>query len=479
MEPLDLDDDPELVVIECYVTSARRAYRYADHYRARGAYVCLGGLHPTSLPDEAAAHADSVFCGPGEDIWPAFLRGLPGRPAAPAVPLDGAHARRRSAAAPRPDPPRALPRAQLDGGQPRLPACVRLLLQGVVLPRRSVLLPAGGRRGPGRDRAPARPPPVLPRRQPLRQPAVRRGAVRRPARHGPRVAGGGHRAGGAAARPAGEGRGLRAAQPVRRLREPESRPICAAQHKLQNLGGGYDDVVRRLHELGVMVNAASCSAWTRTTTMCSSAPSEWAVSRGIETATFHILTPYPGTPPGAAPGGRGPHHQLATGIATTRGTPCSRPRHMTARQLEDGYRRRLPRLLQLAQHRARRLDGAGRPREGQAPGLHRGLEEARAAVGRGHPQRSGTPLPAAAGGHPGALRQRRRRHAARGLACAWSAGADARRRAARMLRAAPRERGAALTASLCQARAFRRRAARPAAPQRPACGARRASPGWR
>ena len=65
---------PDLVVIEAYVTSANRAYRYADHYRRKGAYVCLGGLHPTSLPEEAARHADSVFCGPGEDTWPAFLK---------------------------------------------------------------------------------------------------------------------------------------------------------------------------------------------------------------------------------------------------------------------------------------------------------------------------------------------------------------------------------------------------------------------
>ena len=50
VEKLRLDDEPDLVVIEAYITSARRAYRYADHYRARGAYVCLGGLHPTSLP---------------------------------------------------------------------------------------------------------------------------------------------------------------------------------------------------------------------------------------------------------------------------------------------------------------------------------------------------------------------------------------------------------------------------------------------
>ena len=61
VEKLRLDDEPDLVVIEAYITSAGRAYRYADHYRARGAYVCLGGLHPTSLPEEAARHADSVI----------------------------------------------------------------------------------------------------------------------------------------------------------------------------------------------------------------------------------------------------------------------------------------------------------------------------------------------------------------------------------------------------------------------------------
>ena len=50
VEALDLDVDADLVVIEAYVTSARRAYEIADHYRARGAHVCLGGLHPTALP---------------------------------------------------------------------------------------------------------------------------------------------------------------------------------------------------------------------------------------------------------------------------------------------------------------------------------------------------------------------------------------------------------------------------------------------
>src|SRR5438876_12359080 len=73
VERLRLDDEPDLVVIQVYITSARRAYALADHYRRRGAHVALGGLHATSLPEEAARHADTIFLGPGEDTWPNFL----------------------------------------------------------------------------------------------------------------------------------------------------------------------------------------------------------------------------------------------------------------------------------------------------------------------------------------------------------------------------------------------------------------------
>ncbi|RSK30128.1 B12-binding domain-containing radical SAM protein [Hymenobacter metallilatus] len=74
VEPLHLDDTPNLVVIQVYITNAFRAYALARHYRARGCYVCLGGLHVTSLPEEAAEFADSIFLGPGEDTFPEFLR---------------------------------------------------------------------------------------------------------------------------------------------------------------------------------------------------------------------------------------------------------------------------------------------------------------------------------------------------------------------------------------------------------------------
>lgn len=73
VEPLFLADEPELVVIQVYITNAYRAYRIADHYRSRGAFACLGGLHVTSLPAEAAVHADAIFLGPGEQTFPKFL----------------------------------------------------------------------------------------------------------------------------------------------------------------------------------------------------------------------------------------------------------------------------------------------------------------------------------------------------------------------------------------------------------------------
>ena len=74
VEELKTDDSPDLVVIQVYITNAFRAYRLADHYRAKGAWVCLGGLHVTSLPEESMQHADTIFIGPGEDTFPQFLR---------------------------------------------------------------------------------------------------------------------------------------------------------------------------------------------------------------------------------------------------------------------------------------------------------------------------------------------------------------------------------------------------------------------
>lgn len=74
VEILNLNDNPDLVIIQVYITNAYRAYKIADHYKKQGAYVLLGGLHVTSLPEEAAPHADTIFLGPGEETFPQFLK---------------------------------------------------------------------------------------------------------------------------------------------------------------------------------------------------------------------------------------------------------------------------------------------------------------------------------------------------------------------------------------------------------------------
>jgi radical SAM superfamily enzyme YgiQ (UPF0313 family) len=64
---------PEVVGITVHLTFARRAYALADWYRARGARVILGGLHVLSCPDEARPHADALAIGDGVQLWPVIL----------------------------------------------------------------------------------------------------------------------------------------------------------------------------------------------------------------------------------------------------------------------------------------------------------------------------------------------------------------------------------------------------------------------
>ena len=64
VQRLMVDDAPDVVAIQVYITNAYRAYEIADHYRTKGVFVILGGVHVTSLPEEAEQHADAVFLGP-------------------------------------------------------------------------------------------------------------------------------------------------------------------------------------------------------------------------------------------------------------------------------------------------------------------------------------------------------------------------------------------------------------------------------
>lgn len=67
---------PEVVGITVHLTFARRAYQLADWFRAQGTWVVLGGLHVLSCPDEAQPHADALAIGEGVQLWPNILRDL-------------------------------------------------------------------------------------------------------------------------------------------------------------------------------------------------------------------------------------------------------------------------------------------------------------------------------------------------------------------------------------------------------------------
>lgn len=336
VEPLALDDDtPDLAVIQVYITSAARAYRLADAYRARGVYVVLGGLHVTSLPEEAAAHADTIVIGPGEDTWPRFLEDFAARrPArvyrstvrtlAGVPPIRRDLIKRRLYLVPNSIVvSRGCPHvcdfcykdAFFAGGKSfytqavdaalaeidRLPGRHLYFLDDHLFgDRRFASALFEGMRGMGK----------------LWQAAGTVNAVLAPRLLEQAVAAG-----------------------LRSLFvgfETLSQDNLAEQHKVQNLRRDYAAAVRRLHDSGVMINGSFVFGMDGDDTSVFARTVDWAIGQGIETATFHVLTPYPGT---------ALHQRMAQqGRLTTSDWDLYDTRHavftparMTAGELERGY----------------------------------------------------------------------------------------------------------------------------------------------
>ena len=335
VEPLNLDDEPDLVVIQVYITNAYRAYRIADHYRRKGAHVALGGLHVTSLPDEAARHADSVFIGPGEDTFPRFLRDF-----------EAGTPRARYVSTVR----------TLDD----LPPIRRDLIQ-----RRRYLVPNSivvsrgcphhctfcykdaffeGGRGYYTQKVDA----------------ALAEIARLPGRHlyflddhllgNPKFA----RALFTGMR--GMNRVFQAAATVDSILRDDTIELAAeaglrslfvgfetlssaglsGAAKKQNLGRDYQQVTKRLDELGIMINGSFVFGLDGEDPDVFKRTVDWAVASGITTATFHILTPYPGTALYASMQAQG---RLTTGnwdLYDTRHV-VYRPRGITAAALKRGY----------------------------------------------------------------------------------------------------------------------------------------------
>jgi radical SAM superfamily enzyme YgiQ (UPF0313 family) len=74
LQPINYDDDADLIGITALTRFAPHAYRIADRFRKRGATVVMGGMHPSALPKEAIQHCDSVVIGEAEGIWSQLVK---------------------------------------------------------------------------------------------------------------------------------------------------------------------------------------------------------------------------------------------------------------------------------------------------------------------------------------------------------------------------------------------------------------------
>jgi radical SAM superfamily enzyme YgiQ (UPF0313 family) len=291
---LNLDDEPDLVVIQTYITNAFRAYALADHYRAKGAYVCLGGLHVTSLPDEAAEHADSIFIGPGEDIWPAFLQDF--RHGCPKQRYISTHRNLIG-----------LPKVRRDLIQRHLYLVPNSIVVSRGCPHHCDFCYKDAFFKNGKS---------------FYTQLVDEALIeidRLPGRHlyflDDHLFGSARFAAALFEGMRGMGRLWQAAGTVQSVLQTDLIKSAAAsglrslfvgfetlnqenlvsQNKHQNLGRDYTAAIRRLHDLGVMVNASFVFGMDDDDESVFERTVEWAIQQGIETATFHILTPYPGT----------------------------------------------------------------------------------------------------------------------------------------------------------------------------------------
>jgi radical SAM superfamily enzyme YgiQ (UPF0313 family) len=386
LDTLDWDDAPDLVVMTVYITSAKRAYRIADHYRARGVHVCLGGLHPSSRPDEAAAHADTVFIGPGEESWPRFLADFRhGRPAARYV------SETRSLV--------GVPPLRRDLIDRRRYLCPNSLVVSRGCPHHCDFCYKDAFYEGGRSFY------TLAVDEALAE------IERLPGRHlyflDDHLLGNRRFAEGLFAGMEGMGRVFQGASTVQAILQTDliERAARAGMRsvfvgfetlneeslrrhaKRQNLSRSYDDVIRRCHDTGVMVNGSFVFGLDDDGPDVFDRTVEWAISRSLETATFHIMTPYPGTA----------LHQRLVGEGRIVSSDWNRyehaPRRLQAAPDEPRRARvrilaRLSRVLSLARHRAWSCWARHAATHGPPFRLRRRVEEARAALGSDHPRPS-------------------------------------------------------------------------------------------
>ena len=73
IEPVDFEEEADLVALTGMTAQADRMYEIAAGFRARGVPVVAGGLHTCLLPSEARQHVDAICVGEAEALWPKVL----------------------------------------------------------------------------------------------------------------------------------------------------------------------------------------------------------------------------------------------------------------------------------------------------------------------------------------------------------------------------------------------------------------------
>src|SRR5207344_240456 len=70
----ELPGDFDLVAISSFSAQIKEGYELARRYRAAGTPVVMGGLHVTTMPNEANEAGASAVIGEGEVVWGDVLR---------------------------------------------------------------------------------------------------------------------------------------------------------------------------------------------------------------------------------------------------------------------------------------------------------------------------------------------------------------------------------------------------------------------
>ncbi len=118
--------------------------------------------------------------------------------------------------------------------------------------------------------------------------------------------------------------------------ETLSRANLQSHYKHHNLNRDYQAAIRPLHDLGVMINGSFVFGMDDDDESVFERTVAWAIEQGIETATFHILTPYPGMALYERMAGQGRLRHRHWDLYDTRHA-VFRPARLSPEALETGY----------------------------------------------------------------------------------------------------------------------------------------------